>query len=204
MQQRRLFYPGRYLASRDKDIIRFVEKVNNKAFRDFMVVVQQSLEVGYDQITLDFSQTFKAYPDGIIPIISYIDTLKHDRNVQFNLMLPEQEDVKRLFLNTNWAHLLSPDMYDPSATIHDRHLAAQRFTNFEEQQDVVDRMLDVVMRNTEMARSVIAGLEWSINEITDNVLNHAVSPNGGHDSSNNFPSKGAQSRLLSPTPVSAS
>ena len=35
------------------------------------------------------------------------------------------------------------------------------------------------MGSMEIERSVLAGLEWSVNEITDNVLNHAESPLGG-------------------------
>ena len=35
------------------------------------------------------------------------------------------------------------------------------------------------MRNMTLERDVIAGLEWSINEITDNVLNHAECSEGG-------------------------
>ena len=39
--------------------------------------------------------------------------------------------------------------------------------------------MDVVMRNITLDHDVIAGLEWSINEITDNVLNHAECAEGG-------------------------
>ena len=39
--------------------------------------------------------------------------------------------------------------------------------------------MDVVMRSMELDRDVIRGLEWSINEITDNVLNHAQCDDGG-------------------------
>ncbi|MBP7499927.1 MAG: STAS-like domain-containing protein [Chryseobacterium sp.] len=39
--------------------------------------------------------------------------------------------------------------------------------------------MDVVIRNLEIPKDLITGLEWSINEITDNVLNHSESTNGG-------------------------
>src|SRR5690606_1063310 len=48
-----------------------------------------------------------------------------------------------------------------------------------EQQGLVNAFMDVVMRTMTLERDVIAGLEWSINEITDNVLNHAQAPDGG-------------------------
>ena len=44
---------------------------------------------------------------------------------------------------------------------------------------LVNDFIDVTMRTLELPRSVLGGLEWSVNEITDNVLNHSSSINGG-------------------------
>jgi hypothetical protein len=43
------------------------------------------------------------------------------------------------------------------------------------------------MRQMELERPVVAGLEWSINEITDNVLNHASADRGGFVQVSTFP-----------------
>ena len=44
---------------------------------------------------------------------------------------------------------------------------------------MVSSLMEVVMGNMELERDVITGLEWSLNEITDNVLNHSESAHGG-------------------------
>jgi anti-sigma regulatory factor (Ser/Thr protein kinase) len=62
---------------------------------------------------------------------------------------------------------------------HRQHLPARRYTSHEEQQDAVNAVVDVVLRNMDLRRDLIAGLEWSVNEITDNVLNHAEAARGG-------------------------
>ena len=133
---------------------------------------------GYSDIILDFSQANRAYPNGMIAILCSADDLRR-KNIGISISLPVESNLQRLFLNTNWAHFLDAGSYARSETEHERHLATHRFTDHNEQQRVVNNLMDVVMRNTTMSRDMIAGLEWSINEITDNVLNHAECEEGG-------------------------
>ena len=134
--------------------------------------------LGYQDVILDFSICESAFPNGMLPLLSSADLLRRE-NVDLSVMLPVKEELMRLFLNTNWAYLLEPTHYSKSDTVHDRHMAAHRFTDSDEQQHLVNVFMDVVMRNMTLERDVIAGLEWSINEITDNVLNHAECKEGG-------------------------
>ena len=143
-----------------------------------MSCLHQCKSRGYQDVALDFSTCESAFPIGMIPLMSGADTLRRE-SVDVSVTLPDKEELARLFLNTNWAHFLNPARFARSDTIHDRHLAAQRFSDFDEQQKLVNDFMDVVMRNMTLARDVIAGLEWSINEITDNVLNHAECEEGG-------------------------
>lgn len=114
----------------------------------------------------------------MIPLLPSADALRREE-IDVSVKLPEASELARLFRNANWAHFLDPEAHEKSDTVHDRHLAAQRFTNWVEQQQLVNAFMDVVMRSMMLERDVIAGLEWSINEITDNVLNHADCAEGG-------------------------
>lgn len=156
----------------------FRSKVNPTGHRDFMSALNHCLKKEPSKMILDFKNVTHAYPNGMVPIISTIDRLRDD-GIEVFLKLPAAKDVRRLFLGTNWAHLLCPEKFREENAVHDRHLIARRFSTPEQQQSVVNDFLDVVMRNMRVARDVISGLEWSINEITDNVLNHANSPDGG-------------------------
>jgi len=156
----------------------FFSKVNPYTHRQFMSILDYILQDNEKVITLDFSKIRRAYPDGMIPIITTVDYLKR-MGVKVHVSLPTHSDTRRLFLHTNWAYLLSPEHFHLEITQHNKHLVAKRFNSSEEQQSVVNEFVDIVMRNMEVKREVIAGLEWSINEITDNVLNHSESPDGG-------------------------
>ena len=163
---------------RDGNEIHFVDRVNALAHRQFMWCLHDCRERGYEDVVLDFSKCESAFPIGMLPLLSTADALRRE-TIDVSVRLPDEDKLQRLFLNTNWAHFLEPARFQKSDTVHDRHLAAQRFADFEQQQTLVNTFMDVVMRNMTLDRDVIAGLEWSINEITDNVLNHAECAEGG-------------------------
>ena len=163
---------------RDGNRIRFIGRVNPFAHSQFMWCLHDCKERGYADVVLDFTSCEAAFPSGMLPLLASIDALRREK-FEVSLTLPESERLGRLFLNTNWAHFLDPERFENSDAVHDRHLAAQRFRDSDQQQQLVNTFMDVVMRNMTLDRSVIAGLEWSINEITDNVLNHADCEEGG-------------------------
>jgi anti-sigma regulatory factor (Ser/Thr protein kinase) len=84
-----------------------------------------------------------------------------------------------LFLNTNWAHHLDPASFPLNERDWEIHLPVIQFRDGDEQFRAVSRFLDVIMSSLRLQRSHIASLEWAINEVTDNVLNHSGSRVGG-------------------------
>lgn len=160
--------------TREGAVISFRGRVDDIAVRDFLNAVTDARERGYLDLTLDFSQCERAYPDAMLTLICVGDRLA-DEDVGIDIRLPANDDLARLFQNTNWAHCLDPSHHEAVDFLHERHMRVRRYASYEDQQDVVNGVLDVVMRNMELDRNVLGGLEWSLNEITDNVLNHADS-----------------------------
>jgi hypothetical protein len=156
----------------------FRDKVKPSSRHDFAVFVHAALRQHRTHVTLDFSDVANAYPNAMVPIIADVQRMIA-RGHKVTCVLPRDEQLRRLFRNTNWAHFLDPDQYDLSDTVSDRHLAVQRFDDGATQQQVVNNFIDVTMRTLDLERPVLQGLEWSLNEVTDNVLNHAESPVGG-------------------------
>ena len=175
MQQRPY---GRRVVTRAENHIRFTGRVNSFAHRQFMWCLHECRARGHEDIVLDFSGCEGAFPNGMIPLLAGADALRRE-GVDLSIQLPEETRLERLFLNTNWAHFLEPTRYAASETVHDRHVAAHRFVDSDQQRRLVNDFMDVVMRNMTLERDVLAGLEWSVNEITDNVLNHAQCEDGG-------------------------
>ena len=175
---RRRGAPAPRVVVRDGNRISFVGRVNGFAHRQFMWRLDECRTRGYEDVVLDFSTCESAFPIGMIPLLAHADALRREA-VDLSVELPEKPELERLFRNTNWAHFLEPSRFQQSDAVHDRHLAARRFRDSAQQQELVNAFMDVVMRSMTLDRPVIAGLEWSINEITDNVLNHAECEEGG-------------------------
>jgi anti-sigma regulatory factor (Ser/Thr protein kinase) len=85
-----------------------------------------------------------------------------------------------LLENTNWAHLITPEKFEARDDRNREHLSAIQYMNAKEQFDAVDRSIRIILQSIGgLDRSRLKALEWSLNEITDNVLNHAESSVGG-------------------------
>ena len=164
--------------SRLDDQLIFRDRIDELAVRQFTTLVDEGRKEGKGGFTLNFYDATAAYPDAMLQLVASVDRFRR-RKLTFNAMLPDDRRLRNLFKNTNWAHLLAPSMFAPSTVSSDRHLPARRYGSAEEQKQVVDDMLEVMLRAMEVDRTVVDGLEWSLNEITDNVLNHAESPKGG-------------------------
>jgi len=161
------------------NVASFSGAVRQWSHRKFLVFVNDLERRGYEEIVLDFSGCAKtAFPNSMVPIVAGVQALI-GRGIKTECILPNDDTLRRLFLRNNWAHYLDPVNFHPSDDISHRHLAVRQFTTPQEQQAVVNGFIDVTMRTLELDRSILAGLEWSVNEITDNVLNHANAPLGG-------------------------
>lgn len=166
----------------------FSDKVATFSVAQFVSALEKIQNGNDDKVVLDFRFVERAYPNGMLPIIALTNDLSQ-KGFVVEVLLPEKQNPRSLFLASNWAHLLCPTQYRPSESVHNRHLVSQYFTNAVEQKSTVDKFMDVVLRNMEIKRSSIAGLEWSINEITDNVLNHAEARLGGIVQASTYPSQ---------------
>jgi anti-sigma regulatory factor (Ser/Thr protein kinase) len=157
--------------------VRFTERVNDKAFRDFIPALGSLVNAGRRDIVLDFRTTSLAYADAILSIVCLLDH-RRARGDRFRLLLPEATHLRHLFLNANWAHHMDPEQ--PRLDMEDqRHLAARRYTTHPEQQKAVSSLLGIALQSMDLHRDVIRALDWSVNEVTDNVLNHAQALAGG-------------------------
>ncbi len=103
-----------------------------------------------------------------------------DAGVEFHVELPQKIELARLFRNANWAHFLAPDENPPSEFKGFTQVPATHFTNDIEQRQAVNRILNGILGAIpDLDRRELSALEWSVNEITDNVLVHSRSPIGG-------------------------
>ena len=150
------------------------------SFRPVLAAIHQMIEKGFANITLDFSATTLAFPGPMLAVLAACIRIRDESDIDVSLVRPADRSLQRLFANANWAHLAAPQRFAQSAWHPASVLPASRFRSPDEQRKIVDRILDAVLSSpARLARSNLAVFEWAVNEITDNVLQHADSEQGG-------------------------
>jgi hypothetical protein len=133
----------------------------------------------YQDIELDFSECTAAYGGPMLAIAA--QAKRHlIGSVDVDLTLPREERLNRLFLNANWAHLIDPRRYNPGSYRGYLQIPAMQYRAAQEQFNAVNMVMDKILSALSgFDRAHLKAIEWSLNEITDNVINHAQSPIGG-------------------------
>ncbi len=115
----------------------------------------------------------------MLPLPSYAAYYRMNQ-IDFSLVEPADPTLNRLFSNTNWAHFIDPQKYARNERRRSNNLPALQFLNGDAQHNVVNQAMEILMETIKVQeRTQLKALEWALNEITDNVLNHAESPIGG-------------------------
>jgi anti-sigma regulatory factor (Ser/Thr protein kinase) len=136
-------------------------------------------EDGHGDIVLDFSSSSAAFAAPMLALCAQVMTLR-ESGVRFTLIPPRDRKLAGLFRNANWSHFIDPDSHPRSAFRGFTQVPGTQFRDAEEQQQAVNRIVNAILGAIpELDRKNLAALEWSINEITDNVLNHSRSKIGG-------------------------
>lgn len=134
---------------------------------------------GYPDVTLDFRSATRLFPEYMIPLVTDARAYRF-KKIDVDLILPEDTSASSHFRNTNWAHLISPERFDPMDAKNVKHMSARQYFTSEDHYKAVDECLSIILGCVPgIDRNRLKALEWALNEITDNVLNHANSPVGG-------------------------
>ncbi|MGI9021555.1 MAG: STAS-like domain-containing protein [Solirubrobacterales bacterium] len=133
---------------------------------------------GQTGFTFDFSRTTYASHLAMAQLVVHAEACRR-RDMHFDVIDPKDRTMRRIFENSNWAHHLSPVNYEPREDIPATWLPVMRYTTDEELLRLVDGTLWVVLGQATIKRSALHGLEWALNEMADNVFQHADSPHGG-------------------------
>lgn len=135
---------------------------------------------GHTDLILDFSRCELAFSAAMLPICAHALNLNRSR-IDFSLILPENNRLSRLFVNAGWANFICPrDHEPPKIGSLSRQFPAVQYKTHDEQEtllnEILEKLLSVIPN---FNRSAFAAVEWALNEISDNVLNHSQSPIGG-------------------------
>ena len=172
-----------------------VDRENNKIqvigdfvdFRRLLSVMHNAIETaGYQSIIIDLSDCTFTYQSSMLSVCAQVMAYRN-AGIDFSLIPPRDQRLQNLFVNTNWAYMLDPYRFDRSTFRGHKRIPATQYTSTDEQQAAVNGIVEVILRAVpHMEREDFAAFEWSVNELTDNVLVHSQSPIGGLVQVNTF------------------
>lgn len=136
-------------------------------------------KLGYSEVVLDLGKCEKAYQNSMLSVCAQVMAYRN-AGVVFQIVPPTEKLLLNLFVSNNWAHLLDPVAFAPSVFKGHTRIPATQYKTPSEQQAAVNKIVNVMLGAIpEMERSDFEAFEWSINELTDNVLVHSQSTVGG-------------------------
>lgn len=135
---------------------------------------------GYGEIELDFSDCEAAFAGPMLALCARVGSLRSE-GIECKLVLPKDDSLSKLFVNANWANLIDPSNHRPSRFKGTSQVPAIHFISAEDQSTAVNQIINTLLSSlSDFSRGDLAAIEWSVNEITDNVINHSESSTGGY------------------------
>jgi STAS-like domain of unknown function (DUF4325) len=128
------------------------------------------------RIVIDLSKPYFFTPSGMVPLLAMVADLA-DNGRSIDVVYPEDEWLQQYFDSAGWTAAIegrsSPapfarTTYTPLASFGD-HTTLNR---------EIDLVLDVLAKVSEFGKGALSAIEWSLNEIADNVLVHAAAARG--------------------------
>lgn len=143
----------------------------------------------HKDVTLNFSKSVNLWPQVMVPFATLCRYYRK-RGVNFDIVMPSNTRAAGLLVNTNWANIIQPEKFDACVSYKRNHVPALQFFTEKEHFDAVDASIELILRCVPgIDHDRIKALEWSLNEITDNVLSHSHSSVGGIMQVMSFPTK---------------
>lgn len=134
---------------------------------------------GYSFLDLDFSRCSRAYAGEMVTIAARCQSY-WKTGIDVSLILPEDEKLRRLFVNSNWAFMIDHRNFAESKYRGYEQVPLIRFTDATEHHLAITKIMDVLSTALEgFSRPDLIAIEWALNEIADNVINHSKSTVGG-------------------------
>jgi anti-anti-sigma regulatory factor/anti-sigma regulatory factor (Ser/Thr protein kinase) len=157
-----------------------IGKLGVEDFHRLLAAIHDRVEGrGYKKVILDFSDCTATFAGPMLAVCAQTIKLRRD-GIDVSLVLPKKENIERLFVNTNWAHMIDPARHDVSRFKGYSQVPVTQFFSASDQHKAVNAIMDAMLRSlTDLSRGDLAAIEWSVNEISDNVINHSNSQTGG-------------------------
>lgn len=152
----------------ERNKISFLNLNHPNTVLDFIRQIKSVLKQGENKIELDFSQVATFFPNVVAPISGIID---YYTGRGINFVVPDIQDHLRAM------GLISPIVFESHK---DEHHVLNKIWKFRGP-DVgllVDKCINELQKSDTFDPGVLNTLEWSLNEVMDNVIQHSLVDEG--------------------------
>jgi hypothetical protein len=127
-------------------------------------------------VEVDLSRPNFFGPSGVVPLVSLVDRYTF-LGWDFHVYLPEAEHLRSYFERAGWTAGLA-GTEPPDAHSELSFMPLQSFTGHEELNAQINEIVNVLSTVTKYEPGVLRAIEWTVNEIADNVLVHSGGATG--------------------------
>jgi hypothetical protein len=152
---------------REYDKLTIYDLSHARVASDFIREVNEGLKAGFDDFLIEFDDIDRVYPNSCVPLSGILNFYTEMKKVKFTCEKPPL-----MVVNTN---LLKPKLVKYSNETLSRNVMNKvwRFGSGEEVNQFVSSMIEELSKSERFQSGVLVALEWSLNEIMDNVIQHS-------------------------------
>lgn len=159
--------PKENYVDRENDVI-IIHGLNRaQAVSQFIIAVKDGIKAGYDNFLIEASNIEGVFPNTVVPIAALIDSFKKE-NIEF--------EYGRISNALQLTKFDNPRLFDGDSN----HILSRvwRFSNSNEINNIVNAFSVELRKEDRFPEGTISSLQWSLNEVMDNVLIHSNSEYG--------------------------
>lgn len=141
-----------------------VRRINHaKDVSDFIRVVNDAIyNRKYKSLIIDFDSVGGFYPNAVVPVAGIIQFLQNELGI--DIEYENEKNVERI-------NLITPQRYCGE----NRYILNRvwLFSTSEEVARIVDAFIAELQKSAQFYKGVLNAIEWSLNEVMDNVIQHS-------------------------------
>lgn len=151
------------LIERKDNCIFISDLKRNKAVGDFLRVTMDGINRGYYQFNIVVPERIAFFPNVVTPIVGMMDYFTETSAIEFAFPKGQSSlNVEGLFS--------SQDYNERSYNILNK---VWRFSSSQQVANLVDDFVSELRKGAVFQKNVLNSIEWSLNEVMDNVLQHS-------------------------------
>ena len=155
----------------DRDVI-YIRSLNHaRVVSEFIRAINDGRKKGYDDFQIDFSKINAAFPNAVVPIAGILESLK-ETGVVFDFT-----EVPQILVQNK---MLKPAFYNEVPQYGANRILNKvwKFSTSDDVAKLVDAYSVELRKCDRFYKGMLDSIEWALNEVMDNVIQHSTVSNG--------------------------